>query len=186
MQDTETTRGLDAPTDSSTGNNYDAETSDKPAAEVEADRRPWRDAETLERLYIAEELTTREIADRLGCTNGTVSKWLNHHDIPTRENWVAGVEAAKRANREERVAQRTLPSGYEYWASKEGADRTNRIVYVHRLLAVAEHGFDAAAEREVHHCNGIPWDNRPENIDLLSKSDHGRHHANQRWHGGGA
>jgi DNA-binding PadR family transcriptional regulator len=26
MQDTETTRGLDAPTDSSTGNNYDAET----------------------------------------------------------------------------------------------------------------------------------------------------------------
>jgi|GEM_PF-1757404 len=147
-------------------------------------RRPWRDAETLERLYIAEGLTTREIADRLGCTNGTVSQWLNHHDIPTRENWVAGVEAAKRANREERVAQRTLPSGYEYWTSKEGDDRTNRIVYVHRLLAVAEYGFDAVADTDIHHRNGVPWDNRPENIALLSKSDHGRHHANQRWHGG--
>lgn len=151
---------------------------------------PWRDAETLRRLYHGQGLTTREIANRLGCSNGTVSQWLDRHDIETRENWTAGVEAAKRANRVERVKLRTLDSGYEYWASHEwrpGDDsRTSEIVYVHRLLAVAEYGFDAVADQDVHHENGIPWDNRSENITLLDKGEHGKLHSEAYWNGGGA
>lgn len=142
--------------------------------------RPWQDEETLNRLYHGQGLTTREIASRLQCSNGTVSEWLNKHAIPTRENWKAGVEAARRANRVERVAQRMLPSGYEYWQSRD-PDRTNRIVYVHRLLAVAEYGFDAVAGMDVHHENNIPWDNRPDNIDLLSGEEHGGLHSREFW-----
>jgi len=151
---------------------------------------PWQDEELLSKLYLSEGLTTREIADRFDCSNGTVSRWLNKYDIDTRENWAAGVEAAKRANRVERVKLRTLDSGYEYWTSSEwrpGQDsRTTEIVYVHRLLAVAEHGFKAVANRDVHHENGIPWDNRPSNVDLLDKSEHGRLHSMEYHHGGGA
>jgi len=145
------------------------------------DPKPYRDEDRLRELYQERGLTTREIADELGCTNGTVSKYLNEYDIETRENWKAGVEAAKEANRVERVALRTLPSGYEYWASKEGEDRTNLIVYVHRLLAIAEHGFDAVADVDVHHCNGVPWDNRPENIELMDKAEHAQHHSKEYW-----
>ena len=147
---------------------------------------PWQDREILEELYLVQKQTTREIADELGCTNGTVSRWLNIHDIPTRENWRAGVEAAKRANRAEYAAQRTLPSGYEYWSSKETTDgqRTNDIVYVHRLLAVAEYGFNAVAGNHVHHTDNIPWDNRPENIEIMDPSAHGKMHSEEYWNGG--
>ncbi|SEO72827.1 HNH endonuclease [Halorientalis persicus] len=145
------------------------------------DTKPWRDESILRELYHGRGQTTREIADELGCTNGTVSTWLDKHDIETRENWTAGVEAAKRVNRVEYVQQRTLPAGYEYWASKEGEDRTNEIVYVHRLLAVAEYGFDAVADADVHHENGIQWDNRPANIRPIDKADHTRSHNSNRY-----
>ncbi|WP_161973239.1 HNH endonuclease [Halostella litorea] len=143
--------------------------------------KPYRDEERLRELYHDRGLTTREIADELGCTNGTVSKYLNEFDIDTRPNWKAGVEAAREANRVEKVTLRTLPAGYEYWTSKEGEDRTGRIVYVHRLLAVAEHGFEAVADSDVHHSNHVPWDNRPENIELMDASDHGQYHSKEYW-----
>lgn len=149
--------------------------------------RGYHDEETLRELYVDREMTTREIADHFGCSNGTISKWLNRHEIETRENWEAGVEAAAEANRVERVKLRTFDAesvdAYEYWAENvwEGDERTNKIVYVHRLLAVAEYGFDAVCDMDVHHDNGIPWDNRPENVVPVDKSDHGTYHTNQRW-----
>jgi len=157
---------------------------------AESSSRPWQERDTLVDLYHGRGLTTREIADELGCTNGTVSKWLDEHGIETRDNWVAGVEAAKRANRLERVTLRSLPSGYEYWSSKEwqsdGDGRKSEIVYVHRLLAVAKFGFDAVDGADVHHKNGIPWDNRPGNIELLEPEEHGHLHSMAYHHRGGS
>ncbi|WP_394297586.1 HNH endonuclease [Halorubrum sp. BV1] len=49
------------------------------------------------------------------------------------------------------------------------------------MLAVSEYRFDSVHNMDVHHQNGIPWDNRPENIELISKEEHDRHHANERW-----
>ncbi|WP_134672642.1 helix-turn-helix domain-containing protein [Halorussus marinus] len=155
------------------------------ATQIATSDQPWQNAAVLTHLYQHNGLTTREIADRLGCNHSTVSRWLNIHGIETRENWKAGVEAARRANRSEYARVRTLPSGYEYWSSKEGSDRTNRLVYVHRLLAVAEHGFDAVADTQVHHRNGIPFDNRPDNIELLDAAEHGQLHSNNYWNSGG-
>jgi hypothetical protein len=51
---------------------------------------------------------------------------------------------------------------------------------VHRLLAIAEHGTDAVAGQHVHHKNGIPFDNRPENLELLSPSEHSKRHTEPR------
>lgn len=140
--------------------------------------KPYQDPEKLRELYHDEGLTTREIGDRLGCTGPTISRYLDKYDIDARENWKAGVEAAKRANRVERVKLRALPTGYRYWGSTEWRPgenrRTSEIVYVHRLLAVAEYGFDAVADKDVHHKNGVKWDNRPENIEVLDKAEHTR------------
>lgn len=145
----------------------------------------YKDREWLKEAYHNRGLTTREIADECECSNGTISRWLDNHDIETRENWKEGQKAATEVNRQEYITLRTLPAGYEYWASKEldGDGRTNRIVYVHRLLAVAEYGFDAVANNHVHHRDGVPWDNRPENVELLDRKEHGSIHANQRHHG---
>jgi len=149
-----------------------------------AQSKPYQDPQKLRELYHEEELTTREIADRLGCNNSTITRYLNKYDIQTRENWKAGVEAAKRANRVERVKLRQLPTGYMYWGSTEwtpdNEKRTSFIVYVHRLLAVAEYGFDAVADKDVHHKNGVKWDNRPDNIEVLDKAEHTRLGNEQR------
>lgn len=45
---------------------------------------PWRDKNTLYKLYIEEKLSAAAIGDRLGCTDVTVLDWLERHDIPVR------------------------------------------------------------------------------------------------------
>jgi len=76
--------------------------------------------------------------------------------------------------------------------SKTGREPTYRLpksspypmygsAVIHRLVAVAEYGFDAVVENHVHHKNHIPWDNRPSNLELMSQEEHYRYHAEERF-----
>jgi len=47
--------------------------------------RPWQNKETLKELYINQGLTTAEIGNKLGCTDVTISDWLDRHNIPARD-----------------------------------------------------------------------------------------------------
>lgn len=127
---------------------------------------PWHDAATLRRLYWDRGLSLDDIADRLGCSDVTVLNWMEKHGIQRR---------TEKRNRLPRPLTVTSPGstnqGYELiW-------HDDHCVRHHRLLAVAEHGFDAVREREVHHRNGVYWDNRPSNLELVDPSEHGRIHA---------
>ena len=77
--------------------------------------------------------------------------------------------------------------GYEHWRSAERRPHTpaqaSEDVYAshHRLLAVVacyplewplEDVLDDLREKDVHHESGVPWDNRPDNLEVLR---HGRH-----------
>ncbi|MFD1599357.1 homing endonuclease associated repeat-containing protein [Halobellus rarus] len=46
---------------------------------------PWRDRETLYKLYIEKELSAAAIGEKLGCTNVTILDWLDCHDIEKRD-----------------------------------------------------------------------------------------------------
>lgn len=60
-------------------------------------------------------------------------------------------------------------------------DYSQNYVRVSRLLAVAEHGFDAVGPGvDIHHKNGIPWDNRPANIEVIDKGEHAALHSTGR------
>jgi uncharacterized protein YjcR len=48
---------------------------------------PWRRADRLRSLYIGEDLTTREIGEKLGCSRKTVENWLKKHDIEKSKPW---------------------------------------------------------------------------------------------------
>jgi transposase len=114
---------------------------------------PWQNEEILRELRQQYGLSTYEIADKLGCSHGTVHRWLKRFDI------------------KDPVGYFTTPDkGYEKWRAGESS------VYVHRLLAVSEYGVDEVKDKVVHHVNGVPWDNRPENIEVLQKSDHHTEH----------
>ena len=69
-------------------------------------------------------------------------------------------------------------TGYEYVASRSGEKKD--FVYIHRLLAVAEYGFVEVCDKEIHHKNRIPWDNRPENLEPLTTEEHKRLHSQQK------
>ncbi|RBI58323.1 hypothetical protein DMJ13_27385 [halophilic archaeon] len=72
---------------------------------------------------------------------------------------------------------RTTVQGYVVaYASFKGGGLVN--VGIHRLVAVAEYGFDAVSGKHIHHKTGIPWDNRPENLSPETQSEHMREH----WH----
>jgi len=140
----------------------------------------WRDKTQLQELYIEKELSTIEIAERLGCTSKTISTWLKKHNIKAREkthNLPNGAgDGREHPNWNEYMTYRTRKNGYEVWN-----DHKNTIG-VHRLAAIAWYGFESVMGNEVHHKNEIPWDNRCENLQLLSESEHSKIHAEKKKH----
>lgn len=120
----------------------------------------YKNKEWLIQKYHNESKTLEELAEICSVCDETIYYYMEKFDIQRRDNTVI----MKPLN------LKTTKRGYEIFQPKEG-----RIIH-HRLLAVAEYGFEAVKGKEVHHKNGIPWDNRPENIDLLAKEDHQRLH----------
>lgn len=123
----------------------------------------YKNRQTLEELYVERGLTSREIATKFDISKSTVLDWLNRHDIPTRPS-----------THDKPPNFRTNPLGYE--EVRSGCDGQRDSVLIHRLVAVAEFGVDAVAGVDVHHVNDIQWDNRPDNLSLMSRSEHVSHH----------
>lgn len=133
--------------------------------------RPWTDYETMNRLA-QRGLSQPEMADELGCSQDTISRWLNRHGIDH------DVRSERSGGKRLTARFETRCDGYERWRSWDSEDG-NQYVLVHRLLAVAEYGFKVVDGKHVHHRNGVQFDNRPENLELLDPSEHHRGHG--RW-----
>lgn len=124
----------------------------------------YQDEQVL-RSLCDDEYTLREMAEACECDATTVLHYLRRYGLTT------GNEQAGKPSRSP-VPFGTRRDGYESW--KDG----RRHVLVHRLVAVAEWGFAAVADRIVHHCSEIPWDNRPSQLRLFeSHQEHGRFHG---------
>lgn len=129
-------------------------------------QRPWKDPDKLRELYWEEGLSLSECADKLGCSAQNVKNWLDKTGLGTRSQSQAQVT-------------NTAPICLNNWGHESIYHQykgENYGVLVHRLLAVAEFGHDAVVENVIHHKNGIPWDNRPENLEPMSAEEHNRLH----------
>jgi hypothetical protein len=130
------------------------------------------DPEKLRQLYWGEGLSLGDIADRGRCCKKTVHNRFEEYNIETRTSTVDKPAPFKH------TATETAGGAYEIWRTY--VDGTHHCVRVHRLVAVAEHGFDVVADSVVHHKNSIPWDNRPSNLDVMTHEEHAANHAQER------
>jgi len=134
----------------------------------------WKDKDRLRRLYWDEGLTLKEVADELGCEKTTVMNWMKRLDI------------------ERRLTPEDKPAYYDtdthgYERSKSKHNGHTYCVWIHQLVAIADgadpHKVFSGGEYNVHHINGIPWDNRAKNVELITKSEHSRIHYEERTKG---
>jgi hypothetical protein len=78
------------------------------------------------------------------------------------------------AERLERADVRFLMNPNGYILIKTG----NEQVRHHRLVAVAEHGYEAVVEKDhVHHVDGTPWLDFGLNLQPVTASEHARIHS---------
>jgi len=97
---------------------------------------------------------------------------MEKHDIERRER----VSAARWASRNEWLHRYLDSQGY---INYEDTWSDNRTIGIHRLLAISEFGIEAVKDKVVHHKNRIPWDNRPDNIEIMTTEEHSCHHQEQ-------
>lgn len=137
---------------------------------------PYQNEEWLKEKYIEERKTLDEVGDMVDVDEATIFKWLNYFEIDTRDR----SEALKLSHSQRPACHfYRFSDGYisEHWATKVGDNILG--VPIHRLLAVSEFGFDAVCDKDVHHRNGIPIDNRGENIKLVTKGEHNSIHKSE-------
>jgi len=139
----------------------------------------YKDSEWLRREYHENDRTMVEMGDELGVDSGTISYWMEKHDIDTYDQG--------RNKRTPGMNLRVNGSDYLEWWNHihEHSEVVRReTCRVHRLVAVAEYGFDAVADSVVHHKNGVKWDNRPGNLEVLDAGEHATHHNEKRVEAG--
>jgi hypothetical protein len=114
----------------------------------------------------------RDIANEVGMTPSGIKKCLDRASIETRsptEHHKYG-PASFMTDRE---------SGYESVGSKHNYEKDQ--CRVHQLVAIAKganpYKVFSNGRYHVHHKNGIPWDNRPDNLELKSGQVHIREHG---------
>lgn len=120
----------------------------------------YKDKDWLYEQYVEKKLTQQEMADKAGCGQRSISRWLRKHEIDTRS-----VE-----DYNQHPKPQFHPKGYIEF--RDQSNGRNDRFYHHRLLAVAKYGIDAVKGKHVHHINGCGWDNRPANIEILEPGEH--------------
>jgi len=131
------------------------------------------DREWLAEQYHGKGRTLRSISEECDVDPVTIMNWMKRHNIPRRNYG--------KAHREEKVTRIQIDRGYIRLGARVPGEKKHAYVFEHQLVAIAN-GADpekvfSDGDHQCHHVNGIPWDNRPENIEVLT----GREHANEHW-----
>ena len=128
--------------------------------------KPWKDAELINHLYHVEQRSGPEIAEMFGCSVKPIYSRIEDTRSTSEANRIWTWKLP--------LNLRTDDQGYEYFQTKVHGE-SKRVAH-HRLIAVSHYGLEAVKGNIVHHKSNIPWDNRPENLELMSQSAHVSEH----------
>jgi len=143
----------------------------------------YRDPEWLREKYHGQGLSQADMASLADCSQYTICKWMDEFGVEANGGPDhLGSGAASPAWKPHATFYHNERE--EYGLCYEVVKSKTDYVKVHRLVAVAEYGFDSVVGKVVHHKNGIAWDNRPENLELMTNEEHSRRHGLEQFDGG--
>lgn len=125
-------------------------------------------------------LTQAEIGERLGLAQTTVSKYMREAGIVARRKGPRN--QAKDRNPFWRGGRPLTRFGYRL-AHDPSHPRAHSHGYVLEHIKVAEQMLCRSLRpgEVVHHKNGVRTDNRPENLQVMTRAEHSRHHVTEYW-----
>mgnify|MGYP002338702297 CR=1 FL=1 len=131
------------------------------------------DPEMLETLYWQEGLSMWRIAQRLGCSETAVRNAMVRFGIDRR-----GRRGKVDTNK---VLFENRKDGYVRVNNHHNGEQHG--FFLHQLVLISK-GVDPhkvfSEEYNTHHKNEVRWDNRPENLELMTRRNHMKHHAEDR------
>ena len=126
----------------------------------------YKDKKVLRRLYWDEWLPQSTIAGIFDVDQANISYWMDKVGVPTRNDRLSNETHGRYSKK-----IRENSNGYLVTPAPD-----SQYLYIHRLVAVSEFGFDEVKDKEVHHKNGCPLDNRPENLEPVTQAEHNKIH----------
>jgi Zn-dependent peptidase ImmA (M78 family) len=133
-------------------------------------------AEVLRELHHKKRLSLAKMGEKFNVAPSTIHYQMEKNGVEKRTR----SEGRKLAALKREPTLRTGDDGYENFVITDGSGGVITKVGHHRLLSIAEHGLDAVKDKVIHHTNGVPWDNRPSNLEIMTDSEHTELHHEQR------